>query len=162
MGHCAPHEVFDEGVRLHRPLSPHLAARLGGQSIALDSLVDLVRNDPVSTRWIIEGAGGVLVPINGSELMVDLMIRVSLPVLVVARTALGTINHTLLTIEALRARSIVVAGVLMVGGKNTENREAIETYGRVRVVGELPFLDPLTPDALKQSALENLSNLLNV
>jgi dethiobiotin synthetase len=74
----------------------------------------------------------------------------------VARTGLGTINHTLLTIEAMRARSIEVAGVMMVGEPNAENRFAIEQYGRVPVVGDLPLLDPLTPAALGAWATANL------
>ena len=73
-----------------------------------------------------------------------------------ARTRLGTINHTLLTLEALAARSLVVAGVVMVGRRNLENRRAIETYGRVRVIGELPRLDPLTPRALARWAASEL------
>ena len=79
-----------------------------------------------SEHWIVEGAGGVLVPINESDLMVDLIAALALPAIVVARTTLGTINHTLLTLDALRARLIIVAGVVMVGPRNPDNREAIE------------------------------------
>jgi len=73
-----------------------------------------------------------------------------MPVVIAARSTLGTINHTLLTIEALRRRMLRVAGVVMVGPKNTENRVAIERYGAAEVLGEMPMFDPLTPDALKQ------------
>ena len=72
---------------------------------------------------------------------------------VVTRTTLGTINHTLLTIEALRARWLSIAGVVMVGDPNPDNREAIERFGRVTVIGELPVLSPLTPAALQEAAL---------
>jgi dethiobiotin synthetase/malonyl-CoA O-methyltransferase len=80
-------------------VSPHLAARLSGRPIDVDSLVALVRGEPDSSRWIVEGAGGVLVPITEAANMADLMTHLGLPVVVVARTALGTINHTLLTLE---------------------------------------------------------------
>ena len=82
---------------------------------------------PHGRSWIVEGAGGVLVPLNDRETMVDLMAALALPVVVVARTALGTINHTLLTLEALRRRRCSVAGVVMVGAPDAENRAAIET-----------------------------------
>lgn len=89
-----------------------------------------------------------MVPVTDTGLMVDLMARLGLPVLVVARSALGTINHTLLTLEALRARSLAIAGVLIVGPRDPDNRDAIESFGQVNILGELPVLDPLTPEAL--------------
>jgi len=156
LGGCSPHEILREGVRLRRPLSPHLAARLSGVTIDVQTLLEGLAAQPPSSRWIVEGAGGALVPISESELMTDLMVRLALPLVVVARTRLGTINHTLLTLEALAARSLAVAGVVMVGRRNLENRRAIETYGRVRVIGELPRLDPLTPRALARWAASEL------
>ena len=156
LGGCSPRELLRDGVRLRRPLSPHLAARLSGVTIDVQTLLDGLAAQPPSSRWIVEGAGGALVPINESELMTDLMVRLALPLVVVARTRLGTINHTLLTLEALAARSLAVAGVVMVGRQNLENRRAIETYGRVRVIGELPRLDPLTPRALGRWAASQL------
>ena len=156
LGGCSPHEILREGVRLRRPLSPHLAARLSGVTIDVQTLLEGLEAQPPSSRWIVEGAGGALVPISESELMTDLMVRLALPLVVVARTRLGTINHTLLTLEALAARSLAVAGVVMVGRRNLENRRAIETYGRVRVIGELPRLDPLTPRALARWAASEL------
>ena len=156
LGGCSPREILQDGVRLRRPLSPHLAARLSGVTIDIRTLLDGLAAQPQSSRWIVEGAGGALVPINDSELMTDLMVRLALPLVVVARSRLGTINHTLLTLEALEARSLAVAGVVMVGGRNLENRRAIETYGRVQVLGELPRLDPLTPRALARWAASEL------
>lgn len=149
---CQPRELFAAGIRLPRPLSPHLAARLDGRVIALDDLVTLASAQPPGELWVVEGAGGVLVPLNDTQLMVDLAAALALPVVVVARTTLGTINHTLLTIEALRRRALAVAGVVMVGEPNEENRRAIERYGRVMVAGGLPLLSPLTPDALQRVA----------
>jgi dethiobiotin synthase len=145
---CSDDEILDAGVRLARPLSPHLSARLAGTRIVLDDVQAVVTGQPEDVTWVVEGAGGVLVPVNDSELMIDLMARLALPVAVVARSALGTINHTLLTLEALRARHLTVAGVLLVGERNMENRDAIAAYGHVRILGEMPAFVPLTPDVL--------------
>jgi dethiobiotin synthetase len=145
LGACADQEVLDSGIRLPKPVSPHLAAELCGTRISVSSLVRLAREAGESRSWLIEGAGGVLVPLNQNELMIDLMVALRLPVLIVASSQLGTINHTLLTLEALRSRSIAIAGVLLNGVRNMENRRAIETFGDVRVVGEMPlFTAPQT------------------
>jgi dethiobiotin synthase len=143
LANCRPDEVFTSGVRLRHPVSPHLAATLGGTTIALEPLNESVRSQPPSNRWIVEGAGGVLVPINGFETMVDLMTVLGLPVVVVTRTSLGTINHTLLTLEAVRRRTIRVAGVVMVGPRHADNRAAIERYGETAVLGEMPCFGSL-------------------
>ena len=153
---CSDEELLTEGIRLRRPVSPHLAAHWSGVTIRLDELTAVIRARAELRSWIVEGAGGALVPINGTELMTDLMRALALPVLVVARSALGTINHTLMTIEALRARSLCVAGVAMVGEKNSDNRQAIEHYGKVFVLGELPPLKPLDAPALAQWAASEL------
>jgi len=136
--------VVDEGVRLPDPVSPHLAARLAGLTI------ELPRRDSDGAVYIVEGAGGVLVPINDSQTMADLMILLAMPAIVAARTTLGTINHTLLTIEALRA--LKIAGVVMIGEANPDNRDAIERYGRVTVIAEMHRFDPLTPESLRKWA----------
>jgi dethiobiotin synthase len=149
---CDAEEIQRSGIRLPRPVSPHLAARLSGATIALDPLVDAVRSDDGGPCWVIEGAGGVLVPINEMETMADLMTRLGLPVIVAARSSLGTINHTLLTLEALRRRSLTVAGVVMVGEADAENKVAIERYGNIAVVGELPRFEPFAPDTLQSWA----------
>jgi dethiobiotin synthetase len=155
LGACPDHEIFDEGVRLPRPLSPHLAAMCAGQAIDLRALLALLPPGE-NTRWIVEGAGGLLVPLNDSETMADWIAMLGLPVLVAARTALGTINHTLLTLEALRARSLNIAGVLMIGDKNADNRAAIERYGNTCVIGEMPRLDPLTCETLAEWSTAHL------
>jgi dethiobiotin synthase len=155
LGACGAEELETTGIRLPRPVSPHLAARWHGTTIALPSLIESVVHlnpnamdgkpaKPCETiRWIVEGAGGVLVPINETQTMADLIGALGFPVVVVARTALGTINHTLLTLEALRRRVLQVAGVVMVGDRNAENRGAIERYGGVPVLGEMPHFNPL-------------------
>ncbi|MBZ5632644.1 MAG: dethiobiotin synthase [Acidobacteriia bacterium] len=145
-------QVFDEGIRLPDPVSPHFAAQLAGTRIDLEILAGRTSG----TTVIVEGAGGVLVPVNESETMADLMTMLRLPVIVAARTTLGTINHTLLTLEALRARALRVAGVVMIGdvtlANSADNRAAIEHYGNVAVVAEMPRFDPLTAENLREWA----------
>ena len=148
LARCDETEIIDHGVRLARPVSPHLAARLSGCTIDTDQLLEPFRRDDGDACWIVEGAGGVLVPINNRDTMADLMVRLGLPVVVVARTALGTINHTLLTLEALRARALEIAGVVTVGPQDADACEAIERYGRVVVLGQMPTFVPLTAAAL--------------
>ena len=146
LGACADEEVFRQGIRLPKPVSPHLAARWAGRRIDLAELRGVLPRS--NTSWIVEGAGGVLAPVNESQTMADWMACLALPVLVVARSGLGTINHTLLSLEALRTRRLRVAGVVMIGEPNSENRAAIEQYGSVPVLGEMPVLAPLDPGLL--------------
>lgn len=153
---CAPSEILDAGVRLPEPVSPHLAARLAGTSIEMAPLLSVALGATSNSTWLVEGAGGVLVPINDTQLMVDLIVALTLPAVVVGRTALGTINHTLLTLEALRGRQVPVAGLVLVGAPNRENRTALEHYGGVPVLGVMPWLDCVTPQAVAEWAQDDL------
>ncbi|MGB7220139.1 MAG: dethiobiotin synthase [Vicinamibacterales bacterium] len=153
---CSATEIVDEGFRFAPAVSPHLAAQLTGERIDIGMLTALVASQPPTDRWIVEGAGGVLVPLNESELMIDLIVGLDLPVVIVARSGLGTINHTLLTLEVLRARLVRIAGLVMVGVADAENRLAIERYGVVRVLGELPMLARLDPRPLERWARTSL------
>lgn len=130
------------------PLSPHTAAALENAKVELSALALPLSDRPL----IVEGAGGALVPLNGEALTIELMQRLGLPVVVVARSTLGTINHTLLTLEALRLRGLDVLGVVMSGPPNAANRLAIETYGDVRVLAEIPHTDDLTPEWVQEQA----------
>ncbi|MGH9688062.1 MAG: dethiobiotin synthase [Candidatus Acidiferrales bacterium] len=128
------------------PVSPHLAARMAGSRIELRKikLPELFAGD----NLVAEGAGGALVPINRTQLTTDLMRHLGLPVLLVSRTSLGTINHTLLSLAALREARLDILGVILVGKKNLENRKAIEHYGETAVIGWLPLLKRLNRGAL--------------
>lgn len=131
------------------PVSPHLAARRAGSRIEVKKIKvpSLSRGESL----IVEGAGGVLVPINESQLMTHVMKHLKLPVLLVARSSLGTINHTMLSLAALRAAALEVRGVIMVGKPNLENRKAIEHYGKISVVGLIPVLPRINRRTLLQS-----------
>lgn len=141
------HHFFPETYAYKAPLSPHIAAEMEAEAIDIKrcTLPKLSQSTPL----IVEGAGGVLVPINSNALMVDLIAQIGLPALVVARSTLGTINHTLLTLEALRSRGIPIAGVVCNGPLNPENKLSIETYGRVRVLAEIPLLPSIDKTSLQ-------------
>jgi dethiobiotin synthase len=143
----APDDRFPlERYRFDPPVSPHLASREAGVRIALEAFE--LPAAPVERRWIVEGAGGVMVPLNERDMMRDLMQAIGFPIIVAARTELGTINHTLLTLAALREASIPLCGVALIGNENHENRRAIERYGNVRVVGHIPMLKKIDRAAL--------------
>ena len=132
---------------LQAPLSPWAAATLE------DAVVDATSIVPPATQapLIVEGAGGLYVPIDDTHMMIDLIARLDLPVVLAARSGLGTINHTLLSLEALRRRGIAVLGVIMSGPLSAGNKEAIERFGNVRVLAEIPPLskvDAATVEAL--------------
>jgi dethiobiotin synthetase len=143
---CPEERLLPERYCFDPPVSPHLASREGGVRIALDAfeLPASIGDRPC----IVEGAGGAMVPLNERDLMIDLMCRLSFPVLVAARTSLGTINHTLLTLAVLRAAHLSVRGVVMIGAENAENRRAIEHYGNIRVIGHIPVLERIHHAAL--------------
>nr|HRQ81156.1 AAA family ATPase [Azospirillaceae bacterium] len=112
---------------------------------------------------VAEGAGGLLVPLSDGAYMVDVAEKLELPVVLTARSGLGTINHTLLSLEALRRRRVPVAGVVMNGPLNPGNREAIERFGRVRVLAEIPQLEgPPDADAVARLAADLIPPLESV
>ena len=138
--------IWPERYHFDPPVSPHLAARLAGIRIALEAFE--IPEAPSGLPWIVEGAGGVMVPLNERDLMRDLMRRIGLPVVVAARSSLGTINHTLLTLAALREAHLHIRGVVLIGEENAENRRAIEHYGDVGVIGHIPILRKIHRAAL--------------
>jgi dethiobiotin synthetase len=138
--------TFPESYCFDAPVSPHLAAKMAGARI---DLMRIVIPDHEAGRVIItEGAGGVLVPLNETQTMLDLILQFRLPVIVASRTALGTINHTLLTVRTLAGAGADVRGVVMIGEENVENRRAIERYAGVEVMGHIPMLQAICRDAL--------------
>ncbi len=142
---CGVDGIFPPAYQLPEPLSPHEAARRAGVAI------DMARFMPPQTDGplVAEGAGGVMVPLNDQAFMIDLMESLGFPVVLVCRSGLGTINHTLLSLAALRGRDIPLAGVVMDGPLNPHNRKAIEEFGNVTVLAEIPPLAPLNRQSLQ-------------
>ena len=154
----APAEIdlLPESCLFEAPLSPHLAASLEGRAVDTLAVVrDFAEHlAAVPGRpLVVEGVGGLLVPLSeDGTLQPALLALLDLPCLLVARSTLGTINHTLLTLEAARGRGLRVAGVLLVGPPDAENRRAIERWGEVDVFGEIPPLAPLAAATLGDAA----------
>lgn len=135
--------VLPEAYRLNTPCSPHRAAELDGVVIDPANLAL-----PPQRPLVIEGAGGALVPVTRSTTYADIFAWWNLPVIVVARTALGTINHSLLTLEALRSRGVPVHGVAFVGDANEDSEATICAMGEVKRLGRLPMLQRLDQQSL--------------
>jgi dethiobiotin synthetase len=128
-----------EAYRLNAPLSPHRSAELDGVEIDPNSLTIPRVDGPL----IIEGAGGLMVPLTRDDLFIDVFARWQIPAVLCARTGLGTINHTLLSLEALRTRNIPVLGVAFIGGEMADTQKTIAEIGKVRILGRLPMLEAL-------------------
>jgi dethiobiotin synthetase len=129
---------------LLQPLSPHRAAELDGVAIEPEALMV----PAVARTLIVEGAGGLMVPITRRFLQIDLFADWGLPIILCARTALGTINHTLLSIEALRSRRLQLHGLIFVGNDNADNVRTIAEFSGARVLGHVPQLQSIDRGAL--------------
>ena len=144
--------IFHEAYRLSTPCSPHRAAEIDGIPIETDKL-----HPPPIDPLVIEGAGGALVPVTRSLLFADLFAAWGLPVVVVARTELGTINHSLLTLEALRTRDVPVRGLAFSGEANPDSEMTIASIGRVKRLGRLPRLPGVSSSGLAAAFRQNFS-----
>lgn len=143
--------ILPEAYRLRTPCSPHRAAEIDGVTIDPARLAPPACDRPL----VIEGAGGVLVPLTRELVYADIFARWRLPVVLVARTALGTINHSLLSIEALRARAVPILGIAFVGEANGDSEATIAAIGGVRRLGRLPIIDPLARARLAEAFAAN-------
>ena len=142
--------VLPEAYLLPEPIAPHEAARRA--NIALD--IEKIKLPPHEGLVVVEGAGGLMVPIAQGAYMIDLADALDLPIILVARSTLGTINHTLLSLEAIRRRGLTLAGVVISGPETPHNRAAIERFGKVEVIAEIPHLETVDRDTLKSIAPE--------
>lgn len=159
--------ILSEAYRLSAPLSPHRAAELDGIEIdvtrlesALAQVADKVSGTPgltpsTATSLVIELAGGLMVPLTRTHLQTRLLQKWELPVILVARTSLGTINHSLLSIYALRMHAVAIHGIAFVGETNEDNERTICETGQVLRLGRLPRLDPLDAATLRAAFAAN-------
>lgn len=148
---------YPEIYSFSNPLSPHLCAKQENVDIDLSRFLL-----PSHSHLIVEGCGGVMVPINDDYLFIDLLKAWSIPTILVARSGLGTINHTLLTTEALQERGIKVLGIILNGPLNPENSQAIEFYSGVPVIAQIPFIEKLDRSSLNSLPLTNhLKNIFH-
>jgi dethiobiotin synthetase len=140
-------KILPEAYRLATPCSPHRAAEIDGVVIDPARLA----LPAIDGALVVEGAGGVLVPISRTETYADQFARWAAPVVLVARTQLGTINHSLLSIEALRSRGVPILGIAFIGEAQEDSEATIAAMGGVKRLGRLPPLDPLTPATLARA-----------
>lgn len=132
-------QIFENSYKLNTPASPHLAAAIDGITIDLKKIIE----PKTINHLVIEGAGGVLVPLNNEDCIIDL-IQKDYKVIVVSRHYLGSINHTLLTFEALKSRKIDVAGILFSGDENKASEEIILSKTKAKFIGRInnePYFD---------------------
>ncbi|WP_412468935.1 dethiobiotin synthase [Pedobacter sp. KLB.chiD] len=131
--------IHPESYRLTQPLSPHLSAKLDGIEIDLRKI-----NIPVTdNNLIIEGAGGLMVPLNENELIVDLIKKLSVEVILVSQNYLGSINHTLLSVNLLKQFNIPVKGIIFNGTENNETERYILQYTKIKKLGYIPSLNQI-------------------
>ncbi|MGY3034267.1 dethiobiotin synthetase [Bradyrhizobium sp. USDA 4354] len=161
LGGLSSDRIVPELYRLRTPASPHSSAEIDGVRIDTETLR---LPDSGERQLVIEGAGGLMVPLTARTLYIDIFERWQLPVVLCARTGLGTINHSLLSIEALRKRQIRILGIAFIGERNAETESAICEIGRVRWLGRLPWLVPLTDDRLQAAFKDSFlsSDFLNL
>ncbi|AEE53054.1 dethiobiotin synthase [Haliscomenobacter hydrossis] len=140
--------IHPERFRLNTPLSPHASAAIDGVEIKIQDF-----QLPDTTRpLIVEGAGGLMVPLNHQETMLDLIQHLNLPVILVSRHYLGSINHTLLSLEVLRSRGIELAGLLYNGAENVASEQAIEELSGIKVLGRVGEMGEISAEAIAREA----------
>lgn len=154
---CFPdNHFFPSEYSLRASLSPDQAAGLENISIDLNRC----HIPKITHPLIVEGAGGVFVPVNEDETMIDLMKKLDLPIVIVSRGTLGTINHTLLTIEVLRMHGLTIQGIVFNGELNPKNQLSIEAWGNTRTLFSIPFFNEVTPKELQNWAIAHHSIIM--
>lgn len=145
-------KIHPETYRLNKPLSPHLSARLDGIAIEIASF----KLPETANNLIIEGAGGLMVPLNNKQLIIDLIKNLAVEVIVVSQNYLGSINHTLLTINTLKQYQINIKGIIFNGEANLESEAYILKYTAINYLGNIPLLKNIEKDSIIE-AVKNLS-----
>jgi len=141
--------VLEEGVKLSQPMSPHAAAEIDKVDITISDF----RLPNVSGNLIVEGAGGMMVPINSNGLiLVDLIKEFRLPVILVSRHYLGSINHTLLSVEVLKNRNITIEGIIFVGEKNKATEDIILSVTELKALARIPEVEVIDKAFIKEQA----------
>ena len=140
---CPNANIIDETYNLKKPASPNISARNENIEISMNPF--LISKSHIKEKVIIEGAGGLQVPINNESLVSDLMIFFNLPLILVSRTCLGTINHTLMSLEIIKKKKIPLKGIIFVGNNEPETIETIKLFGKkvygspIKILGLLPI-----------------------
>ncbi len=145
-----PGRILPELFRLSEPLSPHAAAKIDNIEISLESFQ---LPDTENEALVVEGAGGLMVPLNDNETVLDLIARFDIPVILTSMHYLGSINHSLLSLSALHERGIEVAGVVFIGESNPETETVISSHMQEGFICRIPFAEKLDAEYVKDEAL---------
>lgn len=158
LSRVSQNQILPETYKLHTPASPHYAAQVENVQIQLSDF-----NLPkIEDALIIEGAGGLMVPINHQHLMINLIQKMGLPAILVSRNYLGSINHTLLSIAALKQHHIPIKGIIMIGDKNEASEDAIQHIGRISILHHIPISEKLDEAFISEQAAEIIAVLGNL
>lgn len=139
---------FDEVYSFKHPLSPHAAAKMENTEIDINNII----LPETQNNLIVEGAGGLMVPLNDKYLMLDLIKKFNLTVILVSKNYLGSINHTLLTAEVLKLNNIPVAGIIFNGIENKESESFIKNYTGLKIYGRVDYEDVIDKGFIKRNA----------
>ena len=155
-------KILKEAYIFEKPVSPHWAAEIDGKKIDIN-LLDLPKIDD---SIVIETAGGLMVPITRNFLQIDQIRKWNLPVMIVCRSSLGTLNHTLLTIEALKKRNIKILGLIINGEKHLDNPKTLREFSKLPIIAEFPRLSNIDKNNLDRLWQElniekNLASIIN-
>lgn len=156
---CSDTQIIPPCIELAAPLSPEEAAKQDSQTIDIHTVQ--FPNYGSDSPIIIEGAGGILVPLSFNYYMIDLMKKFNLPVILVSRTSLGTINHTLMSLKILRQNGLQIAGVILNGTLDPSNKKAIESHGHINIIAEFEHFDTITPTIIDRCAKKLASEWVN-
>ena len=143
-----------EAYRLNTPASPHAAAKIDGVEVTVANVGSISTNNDL----VIEGAGGLMVPLNNSEFVIDIARQPETEVVLVSNLYLGSINHTLLTVDYLKRNNFKVKGIIFNGDENEESERIIEHHSGYRVLLRLPRLGMINKDIVRYWADELLLN----
>ncbi len=147
--------IHPEAFRLKMPASPHAAAAAENISLSVSDITA----PKTSNYLVIEGAGGLMVPLNERELIIDLIQSLNAEVIVVIKQYLGSINHSILTLQALQQRNIPVLGVVLNGAPNKESERAIFSFCKYPVIGRIEEEKVFTAEVIKRYANEFQSSV---
>ena len=155
-------KILKEAYIFEKPVSPHWAAEIDGKKID----INLLNLPKIDGSIVIETAGGLMVPITRNFLQIDQIRKWNLPVIIVCRSSLGTLNHTLLSIEALKKRNIKILGLIINGEKHLDNPKTLRKFSKLPIIAEFPRLNNIDKNNLdrlwKELNIEkNLASIIN-
>ena len=159
---CPKVKIFTESYFFIKPESPNIASQKENKKVELKELLK-IRKEKINNKIIIEGAGGLQVPINDNYLMSDVAKKFNLPLILVAKTSLGTINHTLMSIQIIKEKKINFCGIVFTGNNNEKTIRTIKLFGekilknKIKIIGIVPKVKKIT-----RKSIDNFTKLLSI